>query len=109
MNWSANGVAPWGDVERNEKGETPILLYRNVDGGYCFDALFSSELKSQLRESNKSPVHVEYNVFSDFGHRRSYNIRSVDGLIFNEGLKPVRSGEGYGGYILGSKSMDCGR
>jgi hypothetical protein len=29
---------------------------------------------------NKPAINVEYNVFSDFGRRRGYNIRSVDGL-----------------------------
>lgn len=109
MNWSANGVAPWGDVERDEKGEAPIVVYRKVDGGYCYDAVFSLELKSRLAGTNKSLVSVEYNVFSDFGHKRGYNIRSVDGLIFNKRYRPIRTVESYGGYIMGSNSMDCGR
>jgi hypothetical protein len=58
---------------------------------------------------NKPAINVEYNVFSDFGRRRGYNIRSVDGLVFNEGEKPVRSGEAYGGYVMGSDAADCWR
>jgi hypothetical protein len=46
MNWSANGVAPWGDVERDEKGELPVVIYRKLDEGYCYDAVFSSALKA---------------------------------------------------------------
>lgn len=30
MNWSANGVAPWGDVERDDSDEAPVLVYRKV-------------------------------------------------------------------------------
>jgi hypothetical protein len=47
---------------------------------------------------------VEYNVFSDFGKERSYNVRSVDGLLLNEGQRTVRDFERFGGQILGSTS-----
>jgi hypothetical protein len=40
MNWTANGVAPWGTVETDEKGAVPVVIYREVDGGYCYDAVF---------------------------------------------------------------------
>jgi hypothetical protein len=109
MNWSANGTAPWGDVEKNENGEAPIVVYRKVDGGYCFDAVFSPELKTRLAGSDKAVVSVEYNLFSDFGRKRGYNVRSIDGLIFNVADKPVRPGESFGGYIEGSARVDCGR
>jgi hypothetical protein len=110
MSWSVNGVAPWGDVERNEKGESPIVFYRRVNGGYCYDAIFSTELKARLITSNKSEITVEYNIFSDFGHERSYNIRSVDELLFNNGSRVVRSGDSYGGSISsGSNAVDCPR
>ncbi len=108
MNWSANGVAPWGRVETDEKGESPIVIYRSVYGGYCYDAIFSSELKTRLITSNKTAITVEYNVFSDFGHERGYNVRSVDGLIFNVGYRPLRAGESYVGYSMNSSgSGDC--
>jgi hypothetical protein len=111
MNWSANGATPWGRVETNEKGESPVVIYRRVDGGYCYDAIFSSELKEKLALSNKPTIAVEYNVFSDFGHRRAYNIRAIDGMVFNKGERNLRSGEGYGGYIEtdAPRSVDCGR
>lgn len=107
MNWSTNGSAPWGSVERDENGQTPVVVYRSVGGGYCYDAIVSPELKAKLSGSNKPLVTVEYNVFSDFGHERSYNIRSIDGLVFNEGSRRVQSGEGYGGYIMNGPSSDC--
>ena len=111
MNWSANGIAPWGHVETNEKGESPAVIYRRVDGGYCYDAIFSRELREKLAQANKPIISVEYNVFSDFGHQRSYNIRSIDGVVFNEGQRNLRPGESYGGYIeIGtSRSVDCRR
>jgi hypothetical protein len=111
MNWTANGMAPWGDVKTNEKGESPVVIYRRVDGGYCYDAIFAAELRKKLAQSHKPTISVEYNVFSDFGHRRAYNIRAIDGMIFNDGDRNVRSGESYGGYIElnASRSVDCGR
>jgi len=110
MDWSASGSAPWGNVQTDEKGQPPVVIYRSVGGGYCYDAVFSPELKAKLIESNKTLVTVEYNVFSDFGHERGYNIRSVDGLVFNDGSRSLRSGESYGGYIMnGPSSVDCQR
>jgi hypothetical protein len=111
MNWTANGVAPWGQVETNPKGESPVVIYRRVDGGYCYDAVFSPELRGQLAQSNKPTISVQYNVFSDFGHRRGYNIRAIDGMVFNDGDRNVRLGERYGGYneVDASRSVDCRR
>jgi hypothetical protein len=111
MNWSADGAVPWGHVETNEKGESPVLIYRRVDGAYCYDAIFSPELREKLAQSNKPTIVVEYNVFSDFGHQRGYNIRAVDGMVFNKGDRNLRSGESYGGiFEMGaSRSVDCGR
>jgi hypothetical protein len=63
-----------------------------------------------LIASNKPFITVEYNAFSDFGKARGYNIHSVDGLIFNEGDRTVRSGEDSSGTIMdGSGSPDCQR
>ncbi|MDE3136528.1 MAG: hypothetical protein KGL59_08130 [Acidobacteriota bacterium] len=108
MEWSVNGSAPWGNVETDEKGQAPVVIYRMVGGGYCYDAVFSPELKSRLVQSNKTLIRVEYNVRSDFGHERGYNIRSIDGLLFNDGNRALRSSDGYGGYVEGSlKSVDC--
>jgi hypothetical protein len=110
MNWSANGSAPWGRVELNENGEPPVLVYRMVGQGYCYDAIFSSELKALLTASNRPVITVDYNVFSDFGRERSYNVRAIDGLVFNDGLHSVRSENGYGGYFQNSSGLgDCHR
>ena len=38
------------------------------------------------------------------------NIRSVDGLVFNDGSHPLHSGESFGGYIMnGPSPVDCQR
>lgn len=110
MNWSANGVVPWGQAETDEKGEPPVVIYRKVDHGYCYDAIFSPELKAELIKANKPVITAEYNVFSDFGRERNYNIRSVDGLLFHEGDRLVRSADFSGGTVLeGSGPADCQR
>jgi hypothetical protein len=110
MSWSTSGSAPWGSVQLDEGGNAPVVIYRSVGGGYCYDAIFSPELKTKLTASGKTAVNVEYNVFSDFARERGYNVHSVDGLVFNDGSRSVRSGESYGGYIMnGPSSVDCQR
>jgi hypothetical protein len=109
MNWSADGVAPWGRVSTDEKGELPVVIYRRVNGDYCFDEIFSSELKARLTASNKPVVTVEYNGFSDFGHERAYNVRSVDGFILNVRYRPLHPEESFRGYGGRTGSVDCPR
>jgi len=110
MSWSASGVAPWGDIELGQTGQPPVLVYRRNQHGYCYDAVFSSELKARLIGSNKSTITVEYNTFRDFGQQKSYNIRDVDGLVFNDDNRVIRAAEGYGGTVLDSgASVECER
>jgi hypothetical protein len=110
MSWSANGIAPWGQVQLGQGGQTPILVYRRVQHGYCYDAVFSSELKTRLTGSNNPTITVEYNTFTDFGRERGYNIRSVDGLVFNDTHRVIREEEGYGGTVLDSgANAECER
>jgi hypothetical protein len=110
MNWSASGIAPWGQVQLGENGQPPVLVYRRVQHGYCYDAIFSSELKARLAGSNKPAIIVEYNTFRDFGRIRGYNIHSVDGLVFNDGHRAIREEEGYGGTVIDSgANAECER
>ena len=67
MSWSVNGVAPWGQVQIGQDGQPPVLIYRRVQHGYCYDAVFSSELKARLAGSKNATITVAYNTFSDFG------------------------------------------
>jgi hypothetical protein len=110
MNWSIDGEAPWGQVQLGQDGQTPVLVYRRVPHGYCYDAVFSPELTARLIGSNASTVMVEYNTFRDFGRESSYNIHSVDGLVFNDAYRAIREEEGYGGIILDSGAdAECDR
>jgi hypothetical protein len=109
MQWTADGVAPWGEVEKDARRNSPVVLYRKQGDSYCYDAVFSSELRNRLSQSKAPVIEVAYNLFRDFGKLRAYNIRSVGGWVFNDGRRIVHSGEGYGGQILnGSGSAtDC--
>jgi hypothetical protein len=104
MNVAINGHVPWGDVAPQWSGNSPIVLYRRLGDSYCYDAFQSEELRQRLSSKNGRTVEVEYNVFSDFGTERSYNVRSVDGLLLNEGQRTVRDFERFGGQVLGSTS-----
>jgi hypothetical protein len=109
MNWTDDGHAPWGDVGPITDGGQPVVvLYRRVVDSYCYDAVYSSELRDALRVAGRDPVPVEYNTFHDFGKLRSYNIRSVGGVLLNEGQKAIRPANTSGGQILGGgKVPDC--
>ncbi len=85
MEWSINAEAPWGEVgPAIEDGQPVVILYRRVADSFCYDAIYSSELRKHLAEQSKRYVTVEYNRFSDFGREGRYDIRSVDGLLINE-------------------------
>jgi hypothetical protein len=98
-----NGHAPWGDVgPESPNGSAPIVLYRRVGNSYCYDAFQSEELRQRLAPKDGYTTTVEYNIFSDFGKERSYNVRSVDGLLLANGQHTVRDFERFGGQILGN-------
>jgi hypothetical protein len=98
-----NGHAPWGEVGPEwSDNSLPVVLYRRVGDNYCYDAFQSEELRQRLSTKDGRSVNVEYNIFSDFGKERSYNVRSVDGLLLNDGQHTVRDFERFGGQILGS-------
>jgi len=103
MNVALNGHAPWGDVGPEWPDRSaPIVLYRRVGDGYCYDAFKSDELRQRLVPKDSHTVTVEYNIFSDFGKERSYNVRSVDGLLLANREHTVRDFERFGGQILGN-------
>ena len=97
MKWTIDGSAPWGRVDFDKEKGPPVVLYRENDGGYCFDVMYSDELKRKLVESNKPSVMVVYASYKDFGRERGYNLVSVEGLFFNQGGREVRPGYAYGG------------
>jgi hypothetical protein len=105
MDVALDGKAPWGDVAPEwQDGPAPIVLYRRVGRSYCYTAFKSQELRDLLMSKSGKTAIVEYNVFSDFGRERSYNVRSVDGLFLANGKHPVKDAERFGGHVLGAGS-----
>jgi len=91
MQWSVNGQVPWGDAGPLDQNAQPlVVIYRNLDGGYCYDALYSAELKQKLLKDALPTVKVDYDLFINFGKITGYNTRSVDGIQFNDGHRVVR-------------------
>src|ERR1700691_5190587 len=66
-------------------------------------------LRDHLAQRSVDTVTVEYNPFSDFGHERSYNVRSVDGVLLAEGRRVVKDAERFCGQMLtdGSRPPEC--
>ena len=105
---AVDGHAPWGDVGPDwSGGSLPVVLYRRVGDSYCYDAFKSEELRQRLASRDGRTVEVEYNIFSDFGKERSYNVRSVDGILLNEAQRTVRDFERFGGQILGNTATSA--
>jgi len=101
MSVSLDGKVPWGKVGPNwEDGTPPLVLYRDVNGSYCYTAFRSQELRERLAQKRTATVAVEYNVFSDFGRTRSSNVRSVDGVLLNDGEHELKDAERFGGEML---------
>jgi hypothetical protein len=110
--YSIDGTTPWGDdARRDSKGDAGVMVYTKVGGGYCYDTVFYAPLKKSLVAEKPFTVTVQYNVFSDFGHERSYNIRSINGLQFNDDKHNLIDADSEGGTSLnsGSASPTCPR
>jgi hypothetical protein len=104
-----DGHAPWGKVGREWSDDSPpLVVYRRIGENYCYDAFRSEELRQRLATKDGHTVKVEYNIFSDFGKERSYNVRSVDGLLLNDGEHVARDFDQFGGQILGSTGNSTG-
>lgn len=101
MSIALDGKAPWGEVGPDwQDGTPPLVLYRQVNGSYCYTAFKSQELRDRLAQKRSGRVTVEYNVFSDFGRTRSYNVRSVDGILLADGQHVVKDAERFSGEML---------
>jgi hypothetical protein len=101
MRVALDGKVPWGKVGPEwDDGTPPLVLYRDVNGSYCYTAFRSQELHEHLAQKRSDTVTVEYNVFSDFGHTRSYNVRSVDGVLLADGEHVVKDAERFSGEML---------
>jgi hypothetical protein len=101
MSVALDGKVPWGKVGPEwDDGTPPLVLYRDVNGSYCYTAFRSQELRERLSQKRGDTVTVEYNVFGDFGHTRSYNVRSVEGVLLADGERVVRDAERFSGEML---------
>jgi hypothetical protein len=110
MGVALDGKAPWGEVSPEwQDGTAPIVLYRRVGTSYCYTAFKSQELHDRLAQEHGDTVTVEYNVFSDFGRERGYNVRSVDGVVLANGMHVIKDAERFGGQMLtdGSPAPTC--
>jgi hypothetical protein len=100
MSIALDGKAPWGQVGPEwDDGTPPLVLYRNVSGSYCYTAFRSQELRERLAQKRSNTVSVDYNVFSDFGRMRGYNVRSVDGVLLHDGERVVKDAEQFSGQM----------
>jgi hypothetical protein len=101
MSVALDGKVPWGKVGPEwDDGTPPLVLYRDVNGSYCYTAFMSQELRERLAQKRSDTVSVEYNVFSDFGRTRSYNVRSVDGVLLHDREHVVKDAERFSGEML---------
>jgi hypothetical protein len=101
MAYSLDGKTPWGDdTQRDAQGKPPVLIFVRRGEGYCYDAVFYEPLVVKLAASHASEVEVQYNVFSDFGKERAYNIRSIDGIMFSDKYRELVQYDSYGGTAL---------
>lgn len=101
MSIALDGKAPWGGVGPEWQDGTPsLVLYREVDGSYCYTVFSSQELRDRLAQKRSDTVTVEYNVLSDFGRTRYYNVRSIDGVLLADGQHVVKGAERLNGEML---------
>jgi len=57
--WSVSGDVPWGEAARSVNNEVPVVLWRAIRGGYCYDAVFSEDLRRRLSTSRSSIVRID--------------------------------------------------
>jgi hypothetical protein len=109
MRWALDGRIPWKQPDSPaESQQASVFLYKEVDGGYCYDEIRSAALISRLQGRSDPTLIIEYNTYVDFESPRSYNVRSVDGLMFNDDKYVVREHDHESGRFGGAHvPMDC--
>ncbi|QHN03170.1 hypothetical protein FTO74_07150 [Granulicella sp. WH15] len=103
MDWTADGSTPWTDpIPKGPNGDIPVLIFTVVPNGYCYDAVFSDELRKHLLSLKKNSIRVDYNEFTTFGKPTgTYNIHAVEGLVLNNGRRAViPTKNSYGGTMM---------
>ena len=101
MQWNLDGEAPWGGrivdyadkpLPMTENGEALVSIWRPVADGFCWNALYSNEVRDRLQRSGNGTTVVEYNSITDFGNWAGATLKSVAGVPFYEGIRPLRPG-----------------
>jgi hypothetical protein len=98
MDRTADGTTPWGDPPTPDPtGQFPVLIYTVVPNGYCYETVYSDDLRKHLLALHKPSIKVDYNEFTTFGSPAGYNIHAVEGLVLNDGrhaVLPIRASYG---------------
>jgi hypothetical protein len=89
MKWSVGGNDVLDTGPEKFQDQTKVVIYRQDHDATCYDALYSNELASYLASLKKTEIHVQYEVFYDFGKSRAYNVRSIEGMIITRNMRPV--------------------
>jgi hypothetical protein len=89
MEWAVGDADPLRTGAAAIEGQTKVIVFRRSGGVTCYDSFYSNEVAQRLQISKGRLIRVEYNVFYNFGQKRACNVRSVDGQLINEGMRPV--------------------
>ncbi len=99
MHWVADGKTPWGTlsyqdgtpIKPNYKGQSLVIVWRPVSDGYCWTGVYSNDLRDRLQRDRENTTVVEYNTLWDFGQYAGSRVKSIDGIGFYDGDKPIRA------------------
>jgi hypothetical protein len=110
MNWATGTNDPFGTGPEIFDGQLKVIVYRQDRGSTCYDSMYSNELAEYLERIKRPKVHVEYEVFYDFGKRRAYNVRSIAGMLTKD-EHPVLHAVGARGGTIGypNSTGECDR
>ena len=98
-NWTASERLPWGESAHIEQGRVPVTIFYQTGRGYCFDFIFSEQVKQALDATQQPHIDVAYNVFSYRGKYAGYEVASVAGIAFKHGQPPDSDGWAEGGNV----------
>jgi hypothetical protein len=108
MNWAVGKNDPFETGSESLDGQIKVTVYRQDRGSTCYDSIYSNELAKYLERIRKPTIHVEYELFYDFGKSRAYNVRSIEGMVITKEGYPVLHAAGASGGIIGDASSTGG-
>jgi hypothetical protein len=89
MEWASGSNDPLNIGPEKIGDQTKVVVYRIDHGSTCYDSIYSNELADYLGNLKKPKVHVQYEVFYDFGKSRGYNVRSIEAMLITKNAHPV--------------------